>query len=96
MKENKDEDYLPWMVHVEKCCRENEFKVIPQNGILSDIEKELFEFGLERVVLKNNFGKGIEYYKMKRERAEIVDGVAKGFYSYESNRRMHDEELRRK
>jgi hypothetical protein len=96
MKENKDEDYLPWIVSVEKSCGGDKFKVIPRDGILSDIEKELFEFGMERVVLKNNFGNDIEYYKMKNEKAGIVDGVAKGFYSYESNRRMHDEELRRK
>lgn len=95
MVEYKNEDYLPQKVYVEKNLSNKHFKVIAEEGFINYTEEQLFKHGLEKVVLKNNFGKKIKYHKHTEE-AEIIDGIPKAVYTYETNKRMYDEELRRK
>lgn len=95
MKE-KDKNYLPYRVRVEKNLENNTLNVMPEKGFLSEVEEELFKSGMKTVLLDSQYD-CIVYSKVKRsELAQIINGVPTASYKYKTHKRMYDKELRRK
>ena len=91
----EDENYFPNLVRVEKALGGNKFNVDPKNGTLSNIEKELFEFCVSKITLKNNLGQDINYYNKSGGRAEIIEGLPKAIYIYETHKHPYSNQLKR-
>jgi hypothetical protein len=92
----KDEDFLPYLVSVSKEIEGNEYSVGAVGGLLSKIEEKLFASGSDNVILKNYYGYEIKYRKIRDESKLVGEtNIPILEYFYESNKRIHDEELRR-